>query len=402
LIHSLFTSVTTICERKTADSTFPHLPPCREATEAIVQALIHKPHTACYTHASGSPEARRAIALHHSFPGHNLNPQNVIVTNGCSGALELTLSTILDEGTTLLVPQPGLPLYEEIAESHGANVVRYRLDPNRRWECDMNHLEEIMAGSISNKSIIRAMVINNPSSHGSVFSENHLEQLLDFALKHRIPIVADEVYGNLTFGSNRFHPIAKVAVKHGRKVPVITTSGLSKQFLLPGWRIGWCTFQDNTHGSLREVERGAHRINKFLHGVSHLQQSVIPIMLSQSTAGLVNWKENLRATLERQANILCSNLNNSHCLNVAPPQGSMYTIVDLDPDRLDIDNDIEFTQKLVQEENVFVLPGSSFGVPDTFRVAFSASETILEMASQRILDFCSRHRKLELKEEKIR
>ena len=80
----------------------------------------------------------------------------------------------------------------------------------------------------------------------------------------------------------------------------------------------------------------------------------------------------------------------------------MYTIVDLDPDRLDIDNDIEFTQKLVQEENVFVLPGSSFGVPDTFRVAFSASETILEMASQRILDFCSRHRKIELKEEKIR
>ena len=325
----------------------------------------------------------------------------MIVTNGCSGALELTLSSILDEGTLLLVPQPGLPLYEEIAESHGANVVRYRLDPNRSWECDMDNLEEIMAG-ISNKSPIGAMVINNPSTHGSVFSEDHLEQLLDFALKHHIPIVADEVYGNLTFGSNRFHPIAKVAVKHGRRVPVITTSGLSKQFMLPGWRIGWCTFQDNIYGSLREVESGAHRIAKFQHGVSHLQQSVIPIMLSQSTAGLVNWKENLRATLERQANILCSNLDNCHCLNVAPPQGSMYTIVDLDLAPLDIDSDIEFAQKLVQEENVFVLPGSSFGVTDTFRVAFSASETILEMASQRIANFCSRHAKIELREEKGR
>jgi len=383
----------------TADATLPHFPPCTKAMEAIVQAVLRKPHTASYTHASGSPEARRAIALHHSFPEHRLSPEHVIVTNGCSGALELSLTSILDPGTTLLVPQPGLPLYEEIAESHGANVIRYRLDPNRRWECDMDHLEDIMVGNnngTSNKNI-RAMVINNPSTHGSVFSENHLQQLLDFALKHRIPIVSDEVYGDLTFGSNRFHPMAQAAAKHGRRVPIITTSGLSKQFMIPGWRIGWVAFQDNVHGSLREVERGAHRLANLQHGVSHLQQSVIPILLSPSTPGLASWKENLRAILERQATLLCSKLNDCYCLSIiAPPQGSMYAIVTLDLDRLDhddIENDMEFAHKLVQEENVFVLPGSSFGVPGTFRVAYSASETTLETASQRIADFCRRHTK---------
>lgn len=379
-----------------ADSSFTHVPPCVKAVEAIVQAVIRKPHTTCYTHACGSPESRRAIASHHSFPEHQLSPEHVIVTNGCSGALELSLASLLDPGTTLLVPQPGLPLYEEIAVSVGANVIRYRLDPNQGWECDLDHLEEIMTSN--SDCSIRAMVITNPSTHGSVFSESHLTQILNFAFKHRLPIISDEVYGDLTFGSSRFHPMARMAAKHGRRVPIITTSGLSKQFLIPGWRIGWATFQDNICGSLSQVEMGAHRLTNLQHGVSHLQQSAIPTLLSPSTTpGLASWKENFRTVLERQATLLCSKLTNDcHCLDIrSPPQGSMYAIVHLDLDGLDetIQDDMDFSHYLVREENVFVLPGSSFGVPGTFRVAYSACEKTLEIASQRIADFCRRHRR---------
>eukprot|EP00532_Pseudo-nitzschia_australis_P002192 CAMPEP_0168191498 /NCGR_PEP_ID=MMETSP0139_2-20121125/17550_1 /TAXON_ID=44445 /ORGANISM="Pseudo-nitzschia australis, Strain 10249 10 AB" /LENGTH=513 /DNA_ID=CAMNT_0008114681 /DNA_START=217 /DNA_END=1758 /DNA_ORIENTATION=+ len=386
-----------------ADSSFAHLPPCAKAMEAVIQAVINKPYTSSYTHACGSPEARRAIASHHSFPEHQLSPEHVIVTNGCSGALELSLTSLLDPGTALLVPQPGLPLYEEIADSIGAHVIRYRLDPNQGWECDMDHLEELVTSnkgttSSNNDCSIKAMVITNPSTHGSVFSEYHLTQILHFALKHRLPIISDEVYGDLTFGSNCFHPMARVAAKHGRRVPIITTSGFSKQFLIPGWRIGWATFQNNICGSLSEVEKGAHRLSNLQHGVSHLQQSAIPTLLSPSTTpGLARWKENFRTVLERQATLLCSKLvNDCHCLDIrSPPQGSMYAIVHLDMDRLDetIQDDMDFSHNLVREENIFVLPGSSFGVPGTFRVAFSACERTLEIASQRIADFCGRHKR---------
>lgn len=375
-----------------ADPTMPHLPPCTKAMEAVVQAALYKPHSAGYTHSSGTPEARRAIAHHHSYPECPLSPDHVIVTNGCSGALELALSSLLDPGTAVLVPQPGFPLYEEIATSLGAHVVHYRLDPTKRWECDFDHLQELL---LTHADSVRALVINNPSSHGSVFSERHLEQVLDFAYQHRLPIVTDEIYGSLTFGSNTFRPLAQVAARQGRHVPIITTSGISKQFMVPGWRVGWVTFHDNKYKSLSQVEEGAHRLAQTMHGVSSLTQSAIPTVLSTTTPGMSDWKENYRVSLERQGMLLCSSLNDCYCFKVGPPQGSMYALVSLFCERLDdtITNDMEFALRLVQEENVFVLPGSVFGAPGTLRVAFSATEETLEIASKRIADFCRRHAK---------
>ena len=219
-----------------------NLPPCNAAMEAVVQAALSRPHDAGYANACGAPEARYAISKHHSYPEHEIRPENVIVANGCSGALELALTSLLDPGTILLVPQPGFPLYQIIAESHGAHVVLYWLNSEKNWEIDIGDLQVIMA----NHKNVRSMVINNPSSPtGGVFSERHIVEILEFArCTHRLPVIADEIYGDLAFGQNQFHPMAQVAAKLGRQVPVITASGISKQFLLPGWRVGWLTFQD--------------------------------------------------------------------------------------------------------------------------------------------------------------
>jgi aspartate/methionine/tyrosine aminotransferase len=137
-----------------------NLHPCSAAMEAIVHAVLCKPHDAGYVNACGTPEAHQAIADAHSHPSHKICSDNVIVANGCSGALELALMALLDPGTAILVPRPGFPLYQVIAESHGAEVVHYNLLPDRNWECDLDHLEELMA---SHPNMMRAMLINNPS-----------------------------------------------------------------------------------------------------------------------------------------------------------------------------------------------------------------------------------------------
>ena len=95
-------------------------------------------------------------------------------------------------------------------------------------------------------SKIRGMLVTNPSNPtGSVFSKRHIMEILNFANEYQIPIVADEIYGDMTFDDNVFFPMAHVVSEMDNcHVPIITTSGLSKMFLLPGWRVGWITFYD--------------------------------------------------------------------------------------------------------------------------------------------------------------
>ena len=249
---------------------YGNIAPCPVIISAITEAL-HSPGIMCsgYVSAVGTNEARQAIHKHH-YPNAKSTSSNrnneyeydsnivvtshddVIVANGASGALELGLTALLDQGSVLLVPRPGFPLYRVIAQSHGARVIHYDLLSNQDWECDLNQIDRIIreeeeANDTSSK-VVRGIVVNNPSNPtGAVYSEAHLAQIVKLAEKWKIPIVADEIYGDLTFGSNTFHPMANVASKLGYPVPIITASGMGKQckrssqafysyFCIPDWK----------------------------------------------------------------------------------------------------------------------------------------------------------------------
>mmetsp|Transcript_478 Transcript_478/g.698 ORF Transcript_478/g.698 Transcript_478/m.698 type:complete len:320 (-) Transcript_478:1653-2612(-) len=214
------------------------LPSCPIALDAVQKALQTPSHVAGYVPACGTFEARQAIASFHSNQiSRSISPDDVIVSSGCSGALELVLTCLLDEGSVLLVPRPGFPLYQVIAESHGADVVHYNLMPNNDWECDIQHLEQIIQ---ENHGKVRAIVVTNPSNPtGSVYSPGHLKMISNLASRYFLPIVADEVYGDLTIAPHYFYSMGNIG-----SAPVIVTSGLAKQFLLPGWRVGWAVFVD--------------------------------------------------------------------------------------------------------------------------------------------------------------
>ena len=76
-----------------------------------------------------------------------------------------------------------------------------------------------------------------------------------------------------------------------------------------------------------------------------------------------------------------------------PAQGAFYAIVKIDCEALGVKDDKEFAFKLLEEENVFVVPGSAFGTPNVFRIAFCSPEPILELAARRMAEFCRRHAK---------
>ncbi|KAL7460610.1 hypothetical protein ACHAXS_001054 [Conticribra weissflogii] len=269
-------------------TTYGIIKPCPAVVSAITKAIQSPSISAGYVNACGTHEARAAIASYHSKQSSEIidvTPEDIIVANGASGALELALTALLDEDSVLLVPRPGFPLYQVIAASHGARVVHYDLLPKSGWECDLNHMESIILqeeDTASHKNCghmhdaknraVRGILINNPSNPtGAVYSESHLMDIIRLAARHRLPIISDEIYGDMTFANNVFHPMANVSVKMGNRVPVITASGLGKQCesktmckfsclpcdtkipnhafidgkqdLVPGWRLGWIVFR---------------------------------------------------------------------------------------------------------------------------------------------------------------
>ena len=146
------------------------------------------------------------------------------------------------------------------------------------------------------------------------------------------------------------------------------------------------------HGSLKEVEQGANRLAQVSHGASHLVQSVVPTLLSPANSEVIEWKNNLRHTLERQASTLCSGLADCIGLEIInKPQGAMYAMVKIDTDILDVVDDMDFASKLLEEQNVFILPGSACGVPNTFRVSFCSPDAMLKTATRRVFNFCNHH-----------
>ena len=153
---------------------FGNLPCPKELVSAIVSSVEGRKNNG-YIAANGTAEAKAAIAT-----AYDVDVDDVVIGSGCSGVLELALTAMLDEGTNMLVPKPGFPLYQVIADSHGASVKEYRLDPAQGWECDLADMEAQIDANT------RGILINNPSNPcGSVFSEAHLQKICELAEKVR-------------------------------------------------------------------------------------------------------------------------------------------------------------------------------------------------------------------------
>jgi tyrosine aminotransferase len=103
------------------------------------------------------------------------------------------------------------------------------------WEVDLNELESL----IDQNTV--GILINNPSNPcGSVYSKDHLKKIIKVAERFHLPIIADEVYGEMVFPGYEFFYMAELS----DSVPILSCNALSKRFILPGWRFGWIAIHD--------------------------------------------------------------------------------------------------------------------------------------------------------------
>lgn len=173
---------------------FGNLKPCKEILDSLRKAEDSGRFYG-YQTAAGLEDARQAVANYHfKETGNRLEAKDVILTSGCSHAIDLCICVLAQAGQNILIPRPGFPLYKTLASVYGVNYKQYNLNANSNWSIDLEHLESLIDDQTA------AIVINNPSNPcGSVFPREHLMEILELAERYKKPIIADEIYDKFVF-----------------------------------------------------------------------------------------------------------------------------------------------------------------------------------------------------------
>ncbi|MGQ9560097.1 MAG: aminotransferase class I/II-fold pyridoxal phosphate-dependent enzyme [Candidatus Oleimicrobiaceae bacterium] len=345
----------------------------RHIIEATYQAMLRNLNG--YSPSSGVQEARDAIASAARAKGIT-NVLDLFITTGASEAIDICLTALANEGENVLIPSPGYPLYGAVLHKLGVRPNEYYLDEENDWQPDVRDI----AKKIDRKT--RAIVLINPNNPtGALYRQEVLERIVQLALEHRLVILADEIYDKLVFDGLRHVSIASL----NQDVPVITLNGLSKAYLVPGFRIGWGIVSGKAEWLRGYIEA----INKLLRArlcANHPEQWAIKSALEGDQSHLRDVMERLT----RRRDITVRMLNAIPGISCVKPEGAFYAFP-----RLDLEgSDDEFVRALILETGVVVVPGSGFGQkPGSkhFRVVFLPPEQILENAYRRIGKFFARY-----------
>jgi len=327
-----------------------------------------------YAPSVGILPAREAVAGELSRRGMPVSADRVVITSGTSEGIELTLTALAEGGDEVLVPSPTYPLYTAVLAKIGARPVFYKKDPANGWLPDVDEIERLVTPAT------RALVVidpNNPT--GASYPEAVRRRLIEIADRHNIPLLADEVYGDLAYDG----PVAPMASLYP-DAPIISFSSLSKAYLAPGWRSGWMA-----------VGR-TDRLDEVLGGVKKLADGRLcsngPMehAIEAALNGDRSHEAGFRAALRERAELTTRRLNAIEGMRAVAPSAAFYAMPQVTLPAGVTDED--YVLALLRATGVLCVYGSGFGTrPEDgfFRVVFLASPAELSEIYDLMADFTS-------------
>ncbi len=324
-----------------------------------------------YAPSLGIEEAREAVRREAERKGLR-NIQEVFITQGVTEAAELALTALLNPGENILTPCPEYPLYSAVLAKVSAPVNAYDLDEENNWEPDLEHLAaRIFSGS-------RALLVINPNNPtGTVYSRATLEAIAELARRNGLAIIADEIYDKLVLDGEPHVSIAALAPD----VPILTFGGMSKPYLVPGWRIGWGIVTGDAAAVKPWLEGMRKLLRARLCGNHPLQYAIRPAL-----EGPQDHLPGVLEKLRRRRDLTVEWARTAPGVSLVEPHGAFYAFP-----RLDISvPDEEFVKRLLLEKQVMLVHGSGFGQrPGTrhCRIVFLPDEATLKRAYASLTEF---------------
>ena len=331
-----------------------------------------------YTENAGLPSLRRAIAGYYQrVQGVALDPaEEIVVTASGVQGLNLAIRCMLDPGDEALVLTPAWPNGSSIiAMANG--VVRQIPHPlcGGRYGVDFEALESAVTPRT------RMLLYTSPSNPlGWVATDAEQQGLLEFARRHGLWLLADEVYDRLYYAGARLgDPVPSILRRITREDAVVVVQSFSKSYCMTGWRLGWVV-------APQALARKATQLNEFVvsHAPSFTQKA--------GEAALAGGEPELLRMVERlkeNRDLCLEAFRSMRGVTVPAPDGAFY----LFPRIEGLADSFGFCKRLLMEKRIGLAPGVAFGAggEGSVRICYAADRSVLEPALERLGEFVRLH-----------
>ena len=339
--------------------------------KAMEQSLERK--ETSYTANAGMLELRQEISRYvKRHYGLTYDPEDeILVTVGVSEALAMALLAYTEPGDEVIIPDPAYVAYPASVELAGGKPVFVPTYPEDDFKLTAAALEKVVTPKT------KMLVIgypNNPT--GRVMTKEELLPIAAFAKKHNLIVMTDEIYCELMYGDAKFTSFAKLPDMRER---TILFNGFSKAWAMTGMRLGYIC-------APREGLAPILKLHQYAIMCANTQAQIGGITALRDCDEEV---EMMRQEYDRRRNVIYHGLKKMG-LPVFEPKGAFYIFPDI---RVTGMTSAEFCEKLVQEEQVAVVPGSAFGDNGEgfVRISYAASMETIEEALRRMSRFVKKY-----------
>jgi len=356
-----------------------------DAPEEIQLDIIHNlPQAAGYSDSKGIFPARKAIMHNCQQKGINgVTLDDIIVGNGVSELILMTMNGLLNDGDEVLLPAPDYPLWTAAISLSGGKPVHYLCDEGAGWLPDIDDIKS----KVNERT--RAIVIINPNNPtGALYPQDLLLEIIEIARQHHLILYADEVYDKIVFDGNKHVALGSLS----DDVLTISLNGLSKNYRSCGYRAGWMIISGDKRHAIDYIEGlnmlasmrlcsnvpGQHGIQTALGGFQSVDELVAP-----------------EGRMTRQRDYAYDLLSDIPGLSCVKPMAALYMFPRLDLQYYPVTDDQALIEELLLEERVLLVQGTGFNWPhpDHFRVVFLPHDDELEEAIKRLARFLHGWRK---------
>lgn len=333
-----------------------------------------------YTPAGGILELKETICK--KFEKDNnlkYKPSQITISTGAKQCLANAFMAILNPGDEVLIPIPYWVSYPELVKLADGVPVFVETKKENNYKYTVEDLEN----AVTDKT--KAILINSPNNPtGTIYHEDELLQIAEFAKKHNLLIVSDEIYEKLIYDGEEHVSIASLSEDAFNRTLVI--NGVSKTYAMTGWRLGYIAASEEITKVITSIQ-------------SHMTSNTNTIAQYATIEALNGPEEDLKkmvAEFENRRNYMIDRLSSINDVSIIKPNGAFYIMVNISSylntefKGEKIENSVDFAKVLLDEEKVAVIPGTGFGLDDYIRLSYATSMELIEKGIDRISAFLSK------------